>query len=152
MFPRRIMDDFTCPSSILSEFCFPFPQFSTLSVLGIPILLLLLLLLLLILLWLWLWLWLSLLLLLLLLLLLPKFRYGGTQNSGIPKIEITGVTQGLMVGTFFYKGRLGRVKSWVRRPSFECHKPSLREVNVTTGSQSDVSTWERKTNQPTAEC
>ena len=136
MFPRRIMDDFTCPGSILSEFCFPFPQFSTLSVLGIPILLLLLSLSSLLLL--------LFLFLLLLLLLLWKFGYGATQNSGIPKIEITGVTQGLMVGTFFYKGRLGRVKSWVRRPSFECHKPSLREVNVTTGSRSEVSTRERK--------
>ena len=51
------MDDFTCPSSMLSEFCFPFPQFYTFSVLGIPILLVS----------------------------LPKFGYAGTQNSGIPK-------------------------------------------------------------------
>ena len=29
------MDDCTCPSSMLSEFCYPLPQFYTFSVLGI---------------------------------------------------------------------------------------------------------------------
>ena len=55
MFLSRFEDDFTCPSSMLLEFCSPFLQFYTFSVLAIPILL------------------------------LPKFGYGGTQNSGIPK-------------------------------------------------------------------
>ena len=35
------MDDCTCPSSMLSEFCYPLPQFYTFSVLGILTLLLL---------------------------------------------------------------------------------------------------------------
>ena len=31
------MVDFVCPNSMLSEFCYPLPQFYTFSVLGIPI-------------------------------------------------------------------------------------------------------------------
>ena len=30
------MVDFVCPNSMLSEFCYPLPQFYTFSVLGIP--------------------------------------------------------------------------------------------------------------------
>ena len=47
------------------------------------------------------------------------------QNLGMGVLKtwdtkITGVTQGLMVGAFFYKGRLGGVKSWggVRTEAF----------------------------------
>ena len=37
MFLSRIMVDFVCSNSMLSEFCYPLPQFYTFSVLGIPI-------------------------------------------------------------------------------------------------------------------
>ena len=53
------------------------------------------------------------------------YYYYNYQNLGMGVLKtwdtkITGVIQGLMIGAFFYKGRLGGVKSWggVRTEAF----------------------------------